>query len=142
VTRDDYIGLGAGAGSHLEGVFYFNTFSVPEYIAAANGRDLPVALQAGLSPAMQDFYWLYWRLYETFVPGPELRQHFGNDARIRWMFRLGKALGMLVEQDGGYSLTERGAFWIHLMQNHYILNYVDKVWSRAMKTPWPGRIEL
>ena len=39
-------------------------------------------------------------------------------------------------------LTERGAFWIHLLQNHYVLNYIDKVWRAAMQDPWPERITL
>jgi len=32
VTRDTYIGIGAGAGSRLPDVFYLNTFSVKDYI--------------------------------------------------------------------------------------------------------------
>jgi hypothetical protein len=58
------------------------------------------------------------------------------------MFRQGKALGMLAEEAECYVLTERGSFWIHLIQNYYVLNYIDKLWTRAIQEPWPGRIEL
>jgi len=142
VTRDDYIGIGAGAGSCLPGVFFFNTFSVPEYIEASDGKNLPVALKSEMSPALENYYWLYWRLYETRVPKRELARRFGNDVKIRWMFRQGKALGMLAEEAECYVLTERGSFWIHLIQNYYVLNYIDKLWTRAIQEPWPGRIEL
>ena len=51
-------------------------------------------------------------------------------------------LHLVADQEDHYALTERGAFWIHLMQNYYVLDYIDKVWSRSMREAWPGRIEL
>jgi oxygen-independent coproporphyrinogen-3 oxidase len=38
VTREDYVGFGAGAGSKVRGRFRFNTFSVPAYSAASEPR--------------------------------------------------------------------------------------------------------
>ena len=142
VTRRFYIGLGAGAGSCLPGAFYFNTFSVPAYIQSCVEGKLPVALKMSMTPSMEHYYWLYWRLYETTVPKQELHQVFAEQARILWLFRLASELGVMTDEGDHYILTERGSFWIHLMQNHYILNYIDKVWSTAMQVPWPGRITL
>jgi oxygen-independent coproporphyrinogen-3 oxidase len=142
VTRNHYIGLGAGSGSYLPGMFYFNTFSVPEYIRTCAEGNLPVALKMDMTPAMERYYWLYWRLYDTYVPKHELTRIFKDDIRIKGMLMLARRLGMLTEEKDRYVLTERGSFWIHLLQNHYIINYIDKVWSTAMKEPWPGRIEL
>jgi coproporphyrinogen III oxidase-like Fe-S oxidoreductase len=142
VTRDYYIGIGAGAGSCLPGLFYFNTFSVPEYIHACKGENLPVALNMDMSPMMEHYYWLYWRLYDTNIPKKELARRFVNDVNISRMLWLARRLGLLTDEGNDYVLTERGSFWIHLIQNYYVLNYIDKVWTRAMKEPWPGRIEL
>ena len=142
VTRRAFIGLGAGAGSCLPGLFYFNTFSVPAYIQSCEEGKLPVALKMCMTPAMEDYYWLYWRLYETSVSKQELNQVFAKQARVLWLLRLARVLGMVTDAGDCYDLTERGAFWIHLLQNHYVLNYIDKVWRTAMRNPWPKRITL
>ena len=142
VTRDEYIGLGAGAATCLPGLFYFNTFSVPDYIERGVAGESPVSLQMDLSAAMTRLYWLYWRLYETRVPKEGFSKRFAEDAQLRWLLRLALRLHFVADASNEYVLTERGAFWIHLMQNYYVLNYIDKVWSRSMRQAWPGRIEL
>ena len=142
VTRDDYIGLGAGAATCLPGTFYFNTFSIPAYIERSLAGDSTVSLQMDMSAAMARFYWLYWRLYETHVPQAGFERRFADDTRLRLLLQLGVLLRLVTNIGGDYVLTESGAFWIHLMQNYYVLNYIDKVWSRSMREAWPGRIEL
>lgn len=103
---------------------------------------MPVALKMDMTPAMEDYYWLYWRLYDTSIPKNELTRIFKDDMKIKSMLVLASSLGMLADENDRYVLTERGSFWIHLLQNHYVINYINKVWSTAMKEPWPGRIEL
>jgi oxygen-independent coproporphyrinogen-3 oxidase len=142
VTRDNYIGVGAGAATCLPGIFYFNTFSIREYIRGYPGCDLPVALQMGMTPTMERFFWLYWRLYETFVPKDQFGRFFAHDRRVRWLLSLALHLHLLNEEDARYALTERGSFWIHLLQNVYVLNYINTVWTRCMREAWPGRIDL
>ena len=142
VTRNDYIGLGAGAATCLPGVFYFNTFSVPAYTQRCLQHESPASLYLDLGASILRFYWLYWRLYETRVPKDGFAARFAEDAGIRWLMWLAIRLHLIDDDDSEYALTERGAFWIHLMQNYYVLNYIDKVWSRSMREAWPGRIQL
>jgi len=142
VTRDNYIGVGAGAGTHLPNLFYFNTFSVPAYTESGSLGALPISLQMHMTEALERFYWLYWRLYETYIPKREFLQRFGDDTRAISMLWLAMRLRLLVDANGNYALTERGSFWIHLLQNYYILNYIDKVWTRSMRDAWPARIKL
>jgi oxygen-independent coproporphyrinogen-3 oxidase len=142
VTRDNYIGLGAGAATCLPGIFCFNTFSVPAYIQQCSAQESAVSLQMKMSPSLARFYWLYWRLYEARVPKDGFTRRFATDAKLRWLLRLAVQLQLVADEENQYALTERGAFWIHLMQNYYVLNYIDTVWSRSMREAWPGRIEL
>ena len=142
VTRDDYIGLGAGAATCLPSTFYFNTFSVPAYIQRSLARESTVSLQMDMSAAMARLYWLYWRLYETHVPQAGFECRFADDTRLRLLLQLAVYMRLVANIGGDYVLTERGAFWIHLLQNYYVLDYIDKVWSRSMREAWPGRIEL
>ncbi len=144
VTRDRFLGLGAAAGSHLPGLFHFNTFDVGEYTRTCLEGKLPVAFEMKIDPTLEAVYWLYWRLYDTAVTRAELAERMGPD-RGRYLDTAIDALetlGFCRQQDGGLSLTERGAFWIHLLQNQYVLGYIDKVWTTAMSDPWPEAIAI
>ena len=142
VTRERFIGLGAGSATCLPGIFYFNTFSVPEYMRVSGSGELPVALAMRMSEMMEAWYWLYWRLYETAIQKRPMDLHFHGNGDVRRMLWLARLLGFATDEGDAWRLTERGAFWIHLLQNHVVLNYIDSVWTAAMRAPWPGRIRL
>lgn len=142
VTRDCYFGWGAGSGSCQPGIFYLNTFSVEEYIRANLENRSPVAVKMDLTDRMNRYYWLYWRFYDTFIPGSLLASLFGEDRQIQKIRALMKILKLAEETGEGITLNERGAFWLHLLQNYFSLNYVNKIWSAAKEDPWPGRISL
>ena len=144
VTRDYYIGFGAGAASYTGGGFYFNTFSIPEYISTAKSR-IPVALKMEVSKKLERLFWLYWRFYDTKIPiakykdnfGQSLFSDFGNE------LRLFKALGFFENRNENImSLSKRGAFWVHLFQNYFALNYVNTLWTKCQKESWPLKISI
>lgn len=143
VTRECYIGLGAGAGSHVPGVFYLNTFSVEEYIKSCLSGRLPVALSMDFTGMMTLYYWLYWRLYDTRIPKRQLFELFGEGNReLKLLLRLLYGLKMAADEGDQIVLNERGAFWLHLLQNYFALPYINKVWSAARETAYPERIKL
>jgi oxygen-independent coproporphyrinogen-3 oxidase len=143
VTRDNYIGFGAGAGSNVTGVYYLNTFSVKEYIKTCSNNKFPIALKMDFTKSMSLYHWFYWRLYDTYIPKKELFKLFGNkDRKILRILRLMKMLQLCKENKNGIALNEKGAFWLHLLQNYFSLNYINKVWSIAQKVPWPREIKI
>ncbi len=143
VTRDGYLGLGAGAGSHLPGGFYLNTFSVREYISRCLSHQFPTALSMHFTPAMQRYFWLYWRFYDTYIGKTELFERFGrDDKKLNRLLGLFKRFHLLKEQDDILQLTLSGSFWIHLLQNYFSLRYIDRIWSVAMNEPYPAEIAL
>ncbi|MGI6087853.1 MAG: coproporphyrinogen-III oxidase family protein [Kiritimatiellia bacterium] len=143
VTRDNYIGIGAGACSRLPNIFYFNTFSVKDYISSALNQKSPVALAMETSSQLGKYYWLYWRFYDAKINKNELEKVFGRrDFKIILLFSFLKISRLCKEMKGDYVLTERGSFYIHLLQNYFILNYINKVWTIAGKEAWPERIEI
>jgi len=103
---------------------------------------LPIALTMDMTPKLIKYYWLYWRFYDTYIDSQQLCEKFGKDVKLKVMFSLAKLLGLTKESQNQIELTERGAFYIHLLQNHFILNYIDRVWSAAMKESWPDKIEI
>lgn len=143
VTRDKYIGLGAGAGSHLPDGFYLNTFSLEEYIKKCALNQFPLALYMKFTENMQRYFWLYWRFYDTFISKEEFYSRFGDDdVRLKRLFSLLSWLNMIKENAAYYELTIKGAFWVHLLQNFFSLRYIDKIWAAAMKEACPCEVAL
>ena len=145
VTRDRYLGFGAGAASYNGRTFTFNTFSVDAYNAALDAGRFPTALGMPVSARLERMFWLYWRLYETSVPKAAYREHFGGDVERDFlgMFRMLRALGFVgKETDEVLTLNTLGCHWVHLAQNLLALNDINTVWSAARATPFPDRICL
>ncbi|MEW6534000.1 MAG: radical SAM protein [Candidatus Auribacterota bacterium] len=142
VTRDNYIGIGAGAGSHLPEGFYLNTFSIKEYIDRCLLNKFPTALHMKFNEAMQNFFWLYWRFYDTHVSKTEISNRFGEDLKVTKLFEFFRIFRFIEEESDSIKLNLRGAFWVHLMQNYFSLNYINKIWTVAMSNPFPSKIVL
>jgi oxygen-independent coproporphyrinogen III oxidase len=142
VTRTSYIGLGAGGASSLPASFYFNTFSVAEYMRTASDGILPTALHMNLTQNLRKYYDFYWKLYQTRIDKKQFKDYFRGDNNIKLFVNLAKIFRMLRIDNEKIELTERGAFYIHLLQNYFVLNYIDKVWSAAMKQAWPEQIKI
>ena len=144
VTRDGYIGIGPGAGSHLGIGFAFNTFDLDRWARASLSGGGATALWLPFTPSLAGWWWLYWRLYDTKVPLAELARVFaGPDRRrARLLLALLCRLGLATQRNGACELTEPGAFWVHLAQNHFALDYVNRVWTEARHHPSPERVTI
>jgi oxygen-independent coproporphyrinogen-3 oxidase len=144
VTRDCFLGLGTGAGSYNGNLFYFNTFSVPDYIKTVRSA-FPVSLCMHVSKKLEKLFWLYWRLYETSVSKEVYRDKFNTKFELDFgtILKLIRIMGFIEKEDHTmFKLNTTGSHWIHLLQNHYALNYVNKIWSIQKKQPWPDEIKL
>lgn len=144
VTRDHYIGFGPSSATYTGEAFYFNTFSIRDYLSLGAERN-PVALKMDVTERMAKVFWLYWRLYETKIPYKEYKELFGRDICDDFGFLLAmiRALGMCAAEDKhGLTLNRRGSYWIHLAQNYFALDYVNKIWSKCQSEPWPEKIVL
>jgi len=143
VTRDGYIGIGPGAGSHLLDGFVLNTFDLPNWIRATCEGRTAIALRMPFSGQMPGWWWLYWRFYDTRIPLDHLDAALGRDApKARRWLRIAERAGLAVRCDEGLVLTEPGAFWLHLVQNHFALRYVNTLWTEARREPWPQAVAI
>jgi oxygen-independent coproporphyrinogen-3 oxidase len=123
VTREDYVGFGAGAGSKVDGLFWFNTFSVDAYASLSTHRP---ALVMRASERLRRFHWLYWQVYRTRIDVGRYRQLFGRDLENDFGAALGwlKLFGWTRKEARGWRLTESGAIWAHRLQCLYSLTYI------------------
>jgi oxygen-independent coproporphyrinogen-3 oxidase len=143
VTRDGYIGIGPGAGSHLPDGFVLNTFNLDNWIHNACEGRTTIALRMPFAGEMSGWWWLYWRFYDTRIPLDDLDAALGSDApKARQWLRTIEQAGLAIRSGGYLVLTEPGAFWLHLAQNHFALNYVNTLWTQARQEPWPQAVAI
>ena len=143
VTRDGYIGMGPGSGSHLPDGFVLNTFDLDAWETALEQGRSPVALRMPFEDEMAGWWWLYWRFYDTRIPMDSLDEELGEDAdkARRWLSAVQSA-GLARRVNGSLELTDSGAFWLHLAQNHFALSYVNTLWTAARQTAWPSSVPI
>lgn len=138
VTRNGYIGIGPGAGSHIPDGFMFNTFNLDSWINATRKKRMTVALRMPFKGEISGWWWLYWRLYDTRIPMDDLDATLGKDAaKARQWLSAFERIGFAVHKNGYLELTELGSFWLHLAQNYFALRYVNTLWTEARQEPWP-----
>jgi oxygen-independent coproporphyrinogen-3 oxidase len=143
VTRDGYIGIGPGAGSHLPDGFALNTFDLDSWISETTNSNSAIALHMPFTPLMSGWWWLYWRFYDTRIPLGELDLILGDGAaKARSLLRILEYMRFASSHEGYIELTEPGAFWVHLAQNYFALNYVNTVWTKARFEPWPKVVSI
>jgi coproporphyrinogen III oxidase-like Fe-S oxidoreductase len=144
VTVPLYLGLGASGGSYLRGMFYLNTFSVPEYIKALENGRMAIALSVDLSERMQSSGWLYWRIYETRFRKADYQERFGKDLDRVYggCLKLLALLGFLKDDGEWILLSDKGAFWLHACQDTLSIDYVSKLWGTSKRDPWPEKVIL
>ena len=143
VTRDGYIGIGPGAGSHLPDEFVLNTFDFKSWFETASAGYPTIALRMPFVSEMSGWWWLYWRFYDTRIPLEDIHAALGKDApKAHMWLRAVEQAGFAIRNGGYLELTESGAFWLHLMQNHFALNYVNTLWTRARREPWPQAMAI
>lgn len=144
VTVPLYLGLGASAGSYLRDVFYLNTFQVSEYISALDEGRLPIALSVELSERMQMAAWLYWRIYETRFRKGAFQERFAQQfdpVYGRYLTPLSWC-GLLNDDGEEVVLSEDGAYWLHVLEDLFSIDYVGKLWGVSQQEPWPERVLL
>ena len=143
VTRDGYIGIGPGAGSHLPDGFVLNTFDFHSWVRNMRAGRTAIALRMPFMGEMSGWWWLYWRLYDTRIPLSNLDEVLGDDApKARRWLRVVERVGLAARHDGYLELTEPGAFWLHFAQNHFALSYVNTLWTEARCKPWPQAVAI
>ena len=145
ITRHHYVGFGPSAASMTGNDFYVNTFDVVSYAKALPNKR-PIALSMPVDLRLEMAYWLYWRVYELKIQQDDFKDLFGEEYSIESSFsNIVKPLqlaGMLEKRNGGYQVTDSGAYWIHRLQNEYSLNYINRLWGSCRKASWPEEVYL
>ncbi|MDE6748465.1 MAG: radical SAM protein [Lachnospiraceae bacterium] len=144
MTRDNFLGFGCSATTLLKDQFKINTFSVEEYCKRVDEGKLPTSLTIRFSLRQRMVYYLFWTAYSTKVNTKDFEKFFGVPLKKVYgiELKIAKLLGFIVEENGVYSMTLKGAFYYHYYENFYTLAYIDKMWGIMKKEAFPQMIEL
>lgn len=139
VTRDSFIGFGPSAVTLSKDFFSVNTFSVEEYIKVVNQGQKATALTLDFKQRARELYWLFWSCYNLDIDRVTFKELFGRelDEVLGRELRLAVWLKLLEQTEQGYRLTEQGAYYFHLVEQHYTHQYIDKTWRICTAQPWP-----
>ena len=119
VTKDAFVGIGAGATSKMGNYFKLNTFSVDEYIKAmADGS--PLALATRLDDGDKMAYWFFWRAYDLAIDTSTFQSMFGQGMpyRVRTLLSLLKLLGMTLGEETPCFSPRRGLIFSTLLRKN------------------------
>ena len=144
MTRDNFLGFGCSATTLLQEQFKINTFSVEEYCKRIDEGTLPTSLTIRFSLRQRMVYYLFWTAYSTKVSAGDFEEFFGIPLKKMYgtELKIAKLLGFIIEENGIYSMTLKGAFYYHYYENFYTLAYIDKMWGIMRKEAFPQKIEL
>ena len=144
VTRDYYLGFGPSSATYTGKQFLFNSFSIEHYAKQINQNRLPFSTVMQVSSNLERLFWLYWRFYETVIPLELYSQKFQSDFRVDFKNFIGvlKLMGYTEKSNEEIVLNKKGVHKIHLLQNHFALNYVNQIWSESSINPKPHEIAL
>ena len=142
VSRMYYIGIGASAATKVPGKFYMNTFSIPHYIERVNSGSFAEVVKMDYTQRMDNYYWLYWKIYETRFQKSEFEKRFHSDRKARLLIKTLNTGGFIKTRGAQYILTRKGMFYVHLLQNQVALNHIGKLWGKMMQEPEPHEILL
>lgn len=137
VQRHSFVGIGPGAATCREDVFAFNTFDTAAWMERITEGKSAWSLEMPLSPNLRALYELYWDLYACRLP-EKLDANLKKRRTLALFARMARFLGFCRDE----TLTEKGTYWIHLLQNQYMLDYIDRVWAISKKTAYPEEIRL
>ena len=147
ITREFYLGLGAGAATFSGSHYLVNHFSPERYREALAAGRLPVARVARLRPAAGAAYHLFWQAYAGGFDPSRARSLFPSSGRVVALVSgMGRALGVLQRQDGRLVLTRRGFDRYHDLERRVTYRFIEPLWAEMMaehrrETPAPAPVE-
>ncbi len=141
VDHQEYVGVGSGSFSYLNGVFYANTFSIREYIYRINHTESAATAFRRLNTSQQKQYDLLMNLFGLVLNREWLEAKYGGrfDRDLWAELKFLKLLGIVEEIGSTYSLTRKGMYhWLVMMREFFIgvNNLRDQM--RAYAASWPG----
>ena len=122
VDHEQYVGLGSGAFSYVQGDLYASTFSLNHYVRLLSAGHMATAQRRVMSDKDQMRYFLLMQLFSGSLDIGRAEARFDNRFRSRmWPELMAlRVLGAIRSDDVRLTLTERGYYlWVLMMREFF-----------------------
>lgn len=123
VEQEEYLGLGSGAMSYLDGTLYAASFSINRYIQLVNAGASGITRYTRFGERDRMRYWMLMRFFSLRVAKAEARARWqGRFERTLWKeLALLRAVGAVTDDGETWRLTRRGMYyWVLMMREFFI----------------------
>ncbi len=118
MDHDEYLGLGSGAFSYLDGTLYGSSFSINHYLERVAAGKSGITRQLELGEDDRRHYWLLMSLFGGSVEQASIPPDF--DPKLALELAALRLIGALRKEDGHWFLTDRGQYlWVVLMREFF-----------------------
>ena len=123
VAEDEYVAVGSGAFSYLDGVAYSSTFSINRYIDSIDNGRIAITAKKPFDLHEQMRYDLMMTLFGLRLDKKVMVERYGKRFfQVLWKELLGLRLAGALEDHGDhYRLTDKGMYyWVVMMREFFI----------------------
>jgi menaquinone C8-methyltransferase len=117
IEYEDYIGIGAGSVSFVDGTFLVNTFSPEKYIQILMSKKLPVALSKKSTPREHARYIMLTQLFGMKMNLALYHQKFRNT--LFWELLSLQLFGIVKKERGFLVTTRKGMYFVGIMMKNF-----------------------
>jgi coproporphyrinogen III oxidase-like Fe-S oxidoreductase len=120
--NDEYLGLGSGAFSYLDGSLFGSTFSINTYLKRLDGGRSGITRRSRLSHREQMRYYLLMKLFGGSLSLSGASARFGRSCYAAMLPELSglRLIGAIRKQGDDLSLTESGQYlWVMMMREFF-----------------------
>ena len=120
VNFDDYVGIGAGSVSIVQGNFYVNSFSLDRYHQLTTAGSMPAIGLRRLTERENLHYYLLTKIFGMQLDAEKFRDRFGEDMQRKLWLELAflKTWG-LVSGNSRLQVTEKGMYPVSIMMRDF-----------------------
>ena len=133
ITREFYLGCGAGAGSFTGQLFVLNHFSVCAYVEKVDRNCLPVARATQLSTSLAAAYYLFWQAYTGTIDTVRFDTLYPGRRLLTALLEVFIKAGLLQRLDGSLKLTQRGYDRYHDLERWVTYHFIEPLWADMMQ---------
>ena len=120
IESDDYIGIGAGSVSIIQGNFYVNSFSLERYHDFTTSRRLPIVGWRKLTKKEEQRYYLLTKLFGLKLDKEAFRRRFGENIEKKlWLELTFFKTFRVVGRDNILRVTDKGMYPINVMMREF-----------------------
>lgn len=133
ITREFYLGCGAGAGSYTGSLFFLNHFSIPAYIGEVSGGRLPIARLQSMSPRRSAAYYLFWQAYTGQLDLSRFDRLFPGQLMLKSLIDVFRRAGLMRKEKDKLILTDSGYNRYHDLERWVTYHFIEPLWADMMR---------